>query len=268
MKVINVGGKFRTKRKAKAVGKIRLREETVKRISEGKIEKGDVINASKIAGILGAKRTAELLPFCHPVSIDHIRIDVNTYKDYVEVIAEVEGIERTGYEMEALNAVTTALLNIYDMCKNIDDSMIIEDIRLVEKSGGKGDITGDLKGIKIYTIGLGDDHYIKLFHSLQPEGVEDIKKEEFSRVSNEKALFVALFDSVPPDFMEARIEGIEVLISEHLFENLGIKGLLSPVVGFTKAGIGLILMSRDKEYISKVINNILPLIAKFFKESL
>ncbi len=268
MKVINVGGKFRTKRKAKAVGRIRLREETVKRISEGKIEKGDVINASKISGISGAKRTSELLPFCHPVSIDHIRIDINTYKDYVEVIAEIEGIERTGYEMEALTAVTTTLLNIYDMCKGIDDSMIIEDIRLVEKGGGKGDITGDLKGIKIYTIGLGDDYYVKLFQSLQPETIENMSREEFKKVSNEKALFITLFDSVPEDFIEARIEGIEVLISEYLFENLGVRGLLVPIVGFTKAGMGVILMSKDREYVTTVVNNIIPLIAKFFKESL
>ncbi len=265
MKVVNVSGKFRTKRKAKAVGRIRLKKETIRKILECRIEKGDVINASKITGILGAKKTPHLLPFCHPVSVDHIHIDMKINEDSIEVIAEVEGVERTGYEMEALTAVTTALLNIYDMCKGIDDSMIIEDVRLVEKCGGKGDILADLKDIKIYTVGF-DDDCKKLVEALKPRSLINIEAEEFNKFSDEKAMFITFFDSVPKDFIEARIEGVEVLISDYLFENIGIRGLLSPMVGFTKAGIGLILMSKDKEYVSTIVNNIVPLIAKFFKE--
>jgi len=268
MKIIDVGGKFRTKRRAKAVGKIRLKEDTLKKIIEGKVEKGDVLGASKIAGITGAKKTPDILPFCHPVSVDHINIDTKVGRDYIEVVAEVEGVERTGYEMEALTAVTTALLNIYDMCKGIDDAMVIEDIRLVEKSGGKRDIFSDLKGIRIYTVCTDYEYLKKLFEKMNPESVECIKVEEFNKVSEERALFITFFDSVPQDFIEARIEGLEILISEYLFEHLGIKGLLSPIVGFTKKGLGLILMSREKEYVERIVNGIVPLMARFLKESL
>ncbi len=156
MKTVDVSAKFETLRSAKAKGRIRVSPETVKKIVNGEIPKGDVLSASQIAGIMGAKKTAELVPFCHPIPIDHIEVKTKVGEDYVEVEAEVRGIWRTGYEVEAVNACLIALLNVYDMCKAYDSNMVIEEVRLVSKSGGKSDWAEDLRGIKAAVITVSD----------------------------------------------------------------------------------------------------------------
>ncbi len=149
MKTVDVSTKIETLRSAKAYGRIRLKPETVKLIREKKLPKGDLLEATKLTGIMGAKRTGELLPFCHPIPLDYVGVEVKVGEDYVEVTSEVRGIARTGYEMEALTAVSCALLNVYDMCKAFDDSMVIEEIKLLSKSGGKSDWRESLDGIEV-----------------------------------------------------------------------------------------------------------------------
>ncbi len=139
MKTVDISVKFETLRTSRAYGRIKLKKETVRLIKENKLPKGNLIEATKLAGIFGAKRTGELLPFCHPIPLDFVSVEVKVNEDNVEVFSEVRGIARTGYEMEALTAVSVALLNIYDMCKGFDESMVIEEIKLLEKKGGKSD---------------------------------------------------------------------------------------------------------------------------------
>ena len=125
-KPVDVSNKFETIRTAKAEGKIYLSSESVRMIKEGKVPKGDVLSASQMAGIFGAKRTADILPFCHNIMIDHVLVETELQEDGVYVTAQVKCIGRTGVEMEALTAVSAALLNVYDMLKAFDKNMRIQ----------------------------------------------------------------------------------------------------------------------------------------------
>jgi len=156
MKTVDVSHKLETLREATAYGRIRLSSECVKKIKNNLLPKGNCMEATKLAGIYGAKQTPYLLPFCHPVGFDHVEVSTTIGEDFVEVTAKVKGIARTGYEMEALTAVSVALLNIYDMCKNFDPSMVIEEIKLLSKKGGKSQYFEDLEGIKVAVITVSD----------------------------------------------------------------------------------------------------------------
>ena len=153
---VDVSNKFETIRTAKAEGKIYLSKESVEMIKDKKVPKGDVLLASQMAGLLGAKRTADILPFCHNIMIDHVVVDTQLQEDGVYVTAEVKCVGRTGVEMEALTAVSAALLNVYDMLKAFDKKMVIGDIKLVSKRGGKSDYAEDLSGLKCAVITLSD----------------------------------------------------------------------------------------------------------------
>jgi len=159
MKTADITYKFNNLRKAKAVGRIKLSPETIKLILDRKIPKGDVLAASQIAGIIGAKKTADLMPFCHPIPIDQVVVNTKVGEDYIEVEAEIKGIWRTGYEVEAMNAVMSALLNIFDMCKAFDSNMVIEGVKVISKSGGKSDWAEDLKGLKAAVITVSDSAF-------------------------------------------------------------------------------------------------------------
>lgn len=137
--MVDVGDKPVSDRKAVAEGWIRMRAETVDLIRTGGHQKGDVLVIARIAGIMSAKRTAELVPLCHPIMLTRIAVEFNLdhEKPSVHCIATTQTSERTGVEMEALHAVQTSLLTIYDMCKAVDRGMVINDVRLVHKSGGK-----------------------------------------------------------------------------------------------------------------------------------
>jgi len=137
--MVNVGGKTSTHRIAIAEGCIKMQPETLQHIESGTHKKGDVLGIARIAGIMAAKKTAELIPLCHPLSLSHIEITLETRPsdNTVYCQAHVETTGQTGVEMEALQAIQTSLLTIYDMCKSIDRGMIIESVRLLEKSGGK-----------------------------------------------------------------------------------------------------------------------------------
>ena len=132
--MVDVGNKPPMIRRAKASGRIVLQAETIQKICAGTIIKGDVLAAAEIAGIMAAKKTAELIPLCHPLFIDQVDVQTKLLADGVEVSAMVRSTGPTGVEMEALTAVSIALLTLYDMCKAVDKQMSIQDIRLVEKT--------------------------------------------------------------------------------------------------------------------------------------
>lgn len=137
--MVDVGDKPATRRVAVAAGAIRMEPATLARIRDGSADKGDVLGIARIAAIQAAKRTAELIPLCHPVPLTRVsaefHIDDEDARVRCEVRAECTG--PTGVEMEALTAVSVALLTIYDMCKAIDRGMVVEQVRLLEKSGGR-----------------------------------------------------------------------------------------------------------------------------------
>ncbi len=135
--MVEVGEKETTKRVAIARGKIYMKEETIEMIKDGLIKKGDVLSVAQIGGIMGCKQTSNLIPMCHNINLTGVNIRFNIQKDYIEIESEVKTIGKTGVEMEALTAVSIAALTIYDMCKAVDKDMVIEDIKLMKKTGGK-----------------------------------------------------------------------------------------------------------------------------------
>ena len=138
-KMVDVGGKDETVRTAVAVGRVLVNEETFNMIKTGGMKKGDVLGTAQIAGIMAAKRTWEIIPMCHPLSLTGIDIKFNMNEEElaVEIQAQVKCKGVTGVEMEALTAVSTAALTVYDMCKAVQKDMIIDDIKLMSKTGGK-----------------------------------------------------------------------------------------------------------------------------------
>jgi len=135
--MIGVEMKDETLRKARASATIRLSPEILKMIQGRTVPKGDVLEQSRVAGIVAAKKTSEWFPLCHPLRLTNVQIVFEMMSDGIEVISEVSAVDRTGVEMEALTAVSAAALNIYDMCKKFDRGMVIENISLLEKSGGQ-----------------------------------------------------------------------------------------------------------------------------------
>jgi cyclic pyranopterin monophosphate synthase len=136
--MVDVGAKPDSHRVAVAAGRIVMRPETLKKIQEGSAAKGDVLGIARVAAIQGAKRTSDLIPLCHPIALSSVDIEFRMLQDNaVECTARAETVGRTGVEMEALTAVSVALLTIYDMCKAVDRGMRIEGVRLMEKRGGK-----------------------------------------------------------------------------------------------------------------------------------
>lgn len=136
-RMVDIGGKAGTQRVAVASGRIRMSDEALVAISSGDVPKGDVLAAARIAGIMAAKKTAELIPLCHPLALDAVTLDFVIETDAVRATASASLTGKTGVEMEAMTATCMALLTIYDMAKAIDKGMVIEDVRLMEKRGGK-----------------------------------------------------------------------------------------------------------------------------------
>ena len=138
-RMVDVGGKQETLRVAIARGHITARPETLQLIAKQKMKKGDVLEVARLAGIMAAKRTGELIPLCHPLALTSIRVELAIAADTprIEIEAEVQTVGRTGVEMEALTAVSVAALTVYDMCKAVDREMVIANVKLVKKTGGK-----------------------------------------------------------------------------------------------------------------------------------
>jgi cyclic pyranopterin phosphate synthase len=137
IKMVDVGGKPATVREAVARGSIAMSASAVKLIRRGEVAKGDPLQTARLAGILAAKQTSSLIPLCHPLPLTHVSVDLIPAKNGYIVEARVRTTAQTGVEMEALTAVSVAALTIYDMVKAVDKEMVIGDIRLMEKTGGK-----------------------------------------------------------------------------------------------------------------------------------
>ena len=135
-RMVDVGGKAETRRSATASGRISMSPDTLAAVRDGSGPKGDVLAAARIAGIMAAKKTGELIPLCHPLALDAVTVDF-AFKDGIEVTAQASLSGKTGVEMEALTAASIALLTIYDMAKALEKGMVIEQVRLIEKTGGK-----------------------------------------------------------------------------------------------------------------------------------
>jgi len=145
-RMVDVGAKAETERLAIARGEVQMKPETLALIQAGAIKKGDVLTVAQIAGIMAAKKTSELIPMCHPLALSHIQIDLRLDPDLpgVEITAAVRTMGKTGVEMEALTAVSVAALTVYDMAKAAEKTMRIQNIRLVEKHGGRsGDVVNE-----------------------------------------------------------------------------------------------------------------------------
>ena len=139
IRMVDVNEKAITTREATAKGRLVMQASTLGLVKQAKLPKGDALAAAKVAGIMAAKETHHLIPLCHPLIIDNVSVDftLDEKASSVEVTAAVKGNGKTGFEMEALTAVAISLLTIYDMCKTVDQSLHLENIRLTQKSGGK-----------------------------------------------------------------------------------------------------------------------------------
>src|SRR3990172_2252196 len=137
MKMIDVGSKEKTERVAVARGFVAMSQATVRIVERGESEKGDVIAAARLAGVLASKKTPDIVPLCHPIALSAVDVEARTRRGGVEVTATVRTVDRTGVEMEALMAVSAACLTIYDMLKRYERGMRIEALELLEKMGGR-----------------------------------------------------------------------------------------------------------------------------------
>ncbi len=137
--MVDIADKASTARRAVAAGRIVMQAQTLELIQQGKHKKGDVLGVARIAGIMATKRTADVVPMCHPLALTHVSVEFETDvgQSAIECTVTAETSGRTGVEMEALTGVQVTLLTIYDMCKAVDRGMVISDVRLLQKSGGK-----------------------------------------------------------------------------------------------------------------------------------
>ena len=136
-RMVDVTPKEPSHRRAVARGRVHMTPETASAVTQGAIKKGDVLAVARVAGIQAAKRASDLIPLCHPLMVGAVTVNFEINHDSIEVEAAVDTFDRTGVEMEALTACSVAALTIYDMCKSMDKSMVIDDIALWEKTGGK-----------------------------------------------------------------------------------------------------------------------------------
>lgn len=135
--MVDVSEKNITERTAIAEGRIHLSPEAMEAVRKRAFAKGDVLTVAQLAGIMGSKRTSDLIPLCHPLPLSNSKVELNVEENSIQALCTVKTCSRTGVEMEALTGVSVALLTIYDMCKSVDKGMEISDIRLLKKSGGK-----------------------------------------------------------------------------------------------------------------------------------
>ncbi len=144
--MVDISNKDASLRTAEAYAEVSVSDDVFKKIKENKITKGDVLTIARLAGIQAAKRTSELIPLCHNILISKVKIDIelNSGEKSVEINAFAKTVAKTGIEMEALTAVSVSALTIYDMCKSIDKSMVIKEIKLISKTGGK---SGDFRNV-------------------------------------------------------------------------------------------------------------------------
>lgn len=137
MKMVDVGAKAKTQRVAVATARLRMSKAALERIRRGDVEKGDPLAAARLAGVMAAKRTPDLIPLCHPIALSGVQVHVTPERGGVTIRTEVKTVDRTGVEMEALTAACAAALTVYDMLKSVDRGMVLETVQLEHKSGGR-----------------------------------------------------------------------------------------------------------------------------------
>jgi cyclic pyranopterin phosphate synthase len=137
-RMVDVGEKAVVRRTATAAGRVRMSPETVSLLRERALPKGDALNTARIAGVMAAKRTPDLIPLCHGLNLTAVDVEFEVGEDEIEIVATARASDRTGVEMEALTAVSVAALTVYDMCKAVDKGMVIEEVRLLEKTKEPG----------------------------------------------------------------------------------------------------------------------------------
>jgi cyclic pyranopterin monophosphate synthase len=137
-RMVDVGEKAVVRRTATAAGRVRMSPETVSLLRERALPKGDALNTARIAGIMAAKRTPDLIPLCHGLNLTAVDVEFEVGEDEIDIVATARASDRTGVEMEALTAVSVAALTVYDMCKAVDKGMVIEEVRLLEKTKETG----------------------------------------------------------------------------------------------------------------------------------
>ncbi len=220
--MVEVSHKADTKRTAIARGRIKMKSETIARIKDGLIEKGDVLSVAQIGGIMAAKKTSDLIPMCHNIFLTGADIRFNILPESIEVEAEVKTLGKTGIEMEALTAVSLACLTIYDMCKAIDKDMVIDDIRLIKKTGGK---SGDYmrKEGKVLSINISDKKGV----IKEPIGsglfIEDYGLENDAHSGNwHRQVSLLAIES----FDKMENQGIEGLVPGVFAENITTEGIV------------------------------------------
>jgi cyclic pyranopterin monophosphate synthase len=138
--MVDVGGKEKTERVAVATARLRMLPATLRRIRAGQVEKGDVLAAARLAGVMAAKRTPDLIPLCHPIALSGVEVELKLAKGALEVRVTVRTVDRTGVEMEALTAACASALTVYDMCKSMDRGMVLEAVQLEHKAGGRSGV--------------------------------------------------------------------------------------------------------------------------------
>ena len=155
--MFDVSHKTRSARVAKARGSLVVHPDTIRRIRERQIPKGDPLEVARVAAIQAAKNTAQIIPYCHPIPIDHVAVEYELAEDRIEVTVTVKAIYKTGVEMEALTAASVGALTLYDMLKMLDESMVIREVRLIEKKGGKSDLkAGRSRPIRAVVVVMSD----------------------------------------------------------------------------------------------------------------
>jgi cyclic pyranopterin monophosphate synthase len=137
-RMVDVGEKAVVRRTATAAGRVRMSPETVSLLRERALPKGDALNTARIAGVMAAKRTPDLIPLCHGLNLTAVDVEFEVGEDEIDIVATARASDRTGVEMEALTAVSVAALTVYDMCKAVDKGMVIEEVRLLEKTKEPG----------------------------------------------------------------------------------------------------------------------------------
>jgi len=190
--LIDISHKFSTLRYAKAEGILNASESTIKKIVENKVPKGDVLQVARAAGINAAKNTASWITFCHSMPIDWIEISYDVKADHIKIIAEVKAVWKTGVEMEAMTAVSAALLNAYDMCKPLDEDLSFTEIKLVKKTGGKSSFNDEfVQQLKVAVIVISDST-----HAGKREDKSGIIIKEFLESKN---IQTSLYEILPDD---------------------------------------------------------------------
>lgn len=223
--MVEVGEKEDTKRIAIARGKIKMKKETLEKVKKGLITKGDVLSVAQIGGIMGAKKTSDLIPMCHNLLLTGSDIRFNIQEDGIEVEAEVKTIGKTGVEMEALTAVSLACLTIYDMCKAIDKDMVIEDVRLIKKIGGKSGeyyMCKSIKG-KVLSINISDKKGVVKDSIREGLFIKDHGLENDAHSGNwHRQVSLLAIES----FDKMENEGIEGLVPGVFAENITTEGIV------------------------------------------